>query len=149
MALLAAAAAAAGLHAWRVHAAAAQVERGRRLAEGSAALPGRIAGHDVALPAATTRCANCHQPAASATVPASLRGGIEGVASAAPPLDRRSLTTAQPRRNGPPSAYDAAALCRLLRTGVDPASIVLPATMPRFSPTDAQCAELWAFLVAR
>lgn len=149
---LLAAASALGARAWRLQAEAEAegVERGRRLADGSDALPGRIAGHDSPLPPAATRCANCHPAGPGAdTARPPLQAAVVGVASGAPALDRAALTTRQPRRNGPPSAYDAAALCRLLRTGVDPASVVVPTTMPRFTPTDAQCADLWAYLVTR
>ena len=52
------------------------------------------------------------------------------------------------RRGGPPSAYDAASLCELLREGIDPAWVMVRQEMPRYAATDAQCIALWAFLVS-
>ena len=51
-----------------------------------------------------------------------------------------------PRRNGPPSRFDEASFCRLLRTGVDPADIVVPRAMPRYAIDDTDCRALWAYL---
>lgn len=100
---------------------------GQLLFEGRTELVARITGHDDALPAQAWRCANCHageQPL----------GGL---------LTRERLLTALPRRGGPLSRYDLPAFCRLLRTGVDPASILIDRTMPHFEIDDRQCEDLW------
>lgn len=108
-------------------------ERGAALYEGRVALAGRPVGHETALPAVATRCANCHQGAAAI-------GGA---------LDARRLADAQPRRGGPATRYDAAALCQLLRTGIDPGQIIIDTAMPRYDVTDTQCTDLWAHLTSR
>jgi hypothetical protein len=61
-------------------------------------------------------------------------------------LDNGDLTRLLARRGGPPSRFDAAAFCRLLRTGEDPAGVLLPKAMPRYELDDAQCGQLWRFL---
>jgi hypothetical protein len=136
----------------------AQAARGRALFEGDVALTARLVGHDQPLPVQATRCLNCHGAADDGVVGAAAAAGSAAARAAAntgwsaplartaPPLDRARLTQAQSRRGGPASAYDAAALCRLLRTGVDPAQVLLPAVMPRYDISDEQCAELWSAL---
>lgn len=123
---------------WR--AAAALVERGRALYAGEVPLPGRILGHDLDLPVVASRCINCH-------------GGDRDAAGKgdtyAPRLDRATLAEPRTRRGGPASRYDARALCTLLSTGVDPAHVVIPRTMPRYRPSDDDCAALWAYLSAQ
>lgn len=112
---------------------------GAQLFDGRQALPAELAGRDLALPVVATRCSNCHRrdgPAATAP-PAPSFG---------PPLTAASLRTRQPRRGGPASSYEAASFCRVLRTGIDPAFVVIDQQMPRYSATDAQCAALWAYL---
>ena len=52
------------------------------------------------------------------------------------------------RRGGPPSRYDAAGLCTLLRSGVDPAHVIILRTMPRYDINDADCQSLWLHLTA-
>lgn len=139
MALALTTALAAGLawRGWREPAVPASVARGARLFDGSEPLAGTLSGHGAPLPAAATRCTQCHTgPGASATAASSF----------APPLDRRRLREAHTRRGGPPVAYEQASFCRTLRTGVDPAHIVLPRAMPRFDADDAQCAALWDYL---
>ena len=84
--------------------------------------------------ASATRCANCHG--------ADYRGGHEGD-TVAPPLTRRSLLSALPRRGGPPSAYDEASFCTSLRTGADPAGVVFSNVMPRYNLDAKTCASLW------
>jgi hypothetical protein len=39
--------------------------------------------------------------------------------------------------------------CKLLRTGVDPASIVIAREMPVYTLNEAQCGSLWTFLIER
>ncbi|KGU98987.1 hypothetical protein [Burkholderia pseudomallei] len=115
---------------------AARAARGARLFDGSDPMHGRLAGHAQVLPSTASRCANCHQPPAPRAAPA-----------LAPPLDASSLLAPQKRRGGPPSAYTADSFCATLRSGIDPAHVTLKAAMPRYDATDAQCADLWAFLI--
>lgn len=124
-------------------------ERGQRLFEGQVALTARLAGHAQPLPAQASRCVNCHGVAADAGAAARAAANLGAgavPARRAPLLDRASLVQSQPRRGGPPSAYDSRALCQLLRSGVDPAQVLLPAVMPRYDVSDAQCADLWTYL---
>jgi len=58
------------------------------------------------------------------------------------------LLSSLPRRGGPPSRYELGAFCRLLRVGIDPASVVIPGNMPRYQVTDQECRELWTYLTA-
>ncbi len=119
----------------------AAAARGRQLFDGELALAARIAGQDFALPAAASRCVNCH---------AAGRGGAASPPAATqqvgPALTQRTLTEAVRRRGGPPSRYDAASLCRLLRSGVDPAYVMILRTMPRYEITDDDCRSLWLHL---
>lgn len=101
-------------------------------------LPGRLAGHTFDLPAAATRCVNCHAGVA--------RTASLDSAAFATPLHAGTLQLAISRRGGPPSTYDASSLCRVLREGVDPAFVVVDQAMPRYQASDAQCAALWAWL---
>jgi mono/diheme cytochrome c family protein len=115
--------------------------RGRQLFEGELALPARIVGQDFALPAAASRCVNCH--GASSGNAASSPAATQQVG---PALTRSTLTDAVRRRGGPPSRYDAASLCALLRSGVDPAHVIILRTMPRYDISDADCRSLWLHL---
>ena len=113
------------------------VARGARLFEGAEPLSATLSGHSAPLPAAATRCLHCHAgPAKSSAAPSDL----------GPPLDRRRLQEVRARRGGPPFAYDKASFCTTLRTGIDPAHIVLPRSMPRYGVNDAQCGALWDYL---
>jgi len=118
------------------------LDRGRRLFHGELPLPGQITGHGTPLPAQASRCVNCHAlesaaAAASASAP-----------SFAPLLGPRQLTSPAPRRGGPPSRYDEAGFCRLLRSGVDPAYIVIERAMPRYEMPAADCRALWIYLTS-
>jgi len=113
------------------------VSRGERLFEGTEPLAGTLSGHDASLPPAATRCVHCHAGPGKAS--AATAGML--------PLGPHHLLEARARRGGPPVAYDQASFCRTLRTGIDPASIILPRSMPRFEVDDAQCAALWAYLI--
>jgi cytochrome c553 len=113
-------------------------ERGRQLFQSGDGLAGRMAGHDAALPALATRCANCH----------GIAGQASGPGAAGPSLGRARLADLRARRGGPPSRFDAGSLCRLLNTGRDPADVVIAVTMPRYSASTAQCRDLWAHLTS-
>jgi hypothetical protein len=104
---------------------------------GAAAPPigARLVGHTLQLPEVAWRCGNCHELSAGSRY--------------ARPLDRQALTTPQPRRGGPPTRYDARSLCALLRTGVDPAQVMIDTTMPRYELSDGQCQQLWQYLQSR
>jgi hypothetical protein len=106
---------------------------GAALYEGRQPLVARVSGHEQPLPALATRCANCH----------------EGAQAIAPGLNERTLAQALPRRGGPPSRYDARALCRLLREGLDPALVLVPREMPRYAIDEPACAALWTYLSSR
>jgi mono/diheme cytochrome c family protein len=117
--------------------------RGRQVFEGAAAVSARIAGQDFALPTEASRCVNCHGAArvGAASSPADAQ-------RIGPPLTRSALTQPAGRRGGPPSRYDAASLCRLLRTGVDPAHVMILRAMPRYEIGDTDCQSLWLHLMA-
>jgi hypothetical protein len=116
--------------------AATAVDLGILLFHGSEPLKGTLQGMSIELPAETLRCQNCH------TGP----GGAAIAGSSAPALNGTMLTTAHPRRGGPPSRYTEASFCKLLRTGIDPVYIVVAREMPRYQIDDPQCASLWSYL---
>lgn len=130
---------------------------GRALFEGQTALQGQLTGHTKPLPAAAVRCSNCHRresappPGAAASSNAAAAAASNAAADDAARsfgswLGAEALQAALPRRGGPPSRYDAASLCKLLREGIDPAWVVIDRAMPRYEIADAQCQALWAFL---
>jgi hypothetical protein len=121
---------------------AASAARGRQLFDGEFALAARIVGQDFALPAQASRCVNCHGPARSDATSSSTAGAQR----IGPALTANALTDAVRRRGGPPSRYDAASLCTLLRSGVDPAYVIILRTMPRYEISDADCRSLWLHL---
>lgn len=138
------------------------VAQGAALFAGEAApglppLQGRMVGHVNALPAAATRCASCHSTTAITTARSAAAASSIGTplrpdalaegAGFGAVLNARTLGQAQPRRGGPPSAYDASSLCKLLREGIDPAWVLINTAMPRYDASDAQCAALWAWLM--
>jgi len=140
-----------------------QIEAGARLFDGRAPLRARIDGHAETMTASAVVCANCHLPGAAAaavttsaaTLAASSATSSTASSTAAaavtqsaigPVLDNGDLTRLLARRGGPPSRFDEAAFCRLLRTGEDPAGVLLPKVMPRYELDDAQCGQLWRFL---
>jgi hypothetical protein len=110
---------------------------GCRLFFGETPLQGAIVEHDRPLPPGVVACANCHIGDTR-----SISGG-----SLAPSLSRSMLTEPRRRRGGPPSQFSAASFCRLLRTGVDPAYIVINRKMPRYVLDDEQCLDLWHYLL--
>lgn len=119
----------------------ASAARGRQLFEGEVSVPARIVGQDFALPAEASRCVNCHGPVRGSA--ASSPGAAQRIG---PALTPATLAEAMRRRGGPPSRYDAASLCTLLRSGVDPAHVIILRTMPRYEISDADCRSLWQHL---
>ncbi len=115
------------------------MQRGELLYHGGESLSGRIRGHDDILPPQAVICANCHDPL----------GPARPAANTAPRIDPALLLDARERRHGPPSRYDQPAFCKLLRTGSDPASVLISRTMPAYDVTDDQCASLWTFLTTQ
>jgi mono/diheme cytochrome c family protein len=112
-------------------------ERGRALFNGSQALVGKIALHPDNLPPEVLRCANCHDAAGSPPV----------LRTVAPALTRTWLIAPRERRGGPLTRYDAAAFCRLLQTGQDPANLIVNVQMPRYTLSEQDCDALWRHLV--
>jgi len=113
-----------------------QYARGRALFSGTADLHGRIYTHVTDMPPRVVRCSNCHAVADGPDVPRSL----------APRLTHDLLVRPQARRGGPPSNYDLARFCSLLRRGVDPAFVLISVEMPRYRIDDASCQALWRYL---
>lgn len=108
------------------------VAAGRALFVGETSeLRAQVAGHDDDLPLAAARCINCH----------------EGPGAIGPRLNAPQLLESQARRGGPPSRYDEATFCRLLRDGVDPAFVQLPREMPRYQIAPEDCRKLWDYLI--
>jgi len=117
------------------------VQHGLRLYAGAVPLQGTITGHAAPLPPGAACCINCHAlgtagPARAASAPSSF----------GPLLTRERLTQRIARRGGPPSAYDETNFCRLLRTGIDPAYVLIPRDMPRYELADTDCRSLWLYL---
>jgi len=113
-------------------------ERGRALFAGEAPLVARIAGHAETLPSIASRCANCHAFDRTSAAASAVSFG--------PALSPRFLREARSRRGGPASRFDAASLCQLLRTGVDPAYILIPRSMPMYEISDRDCRALWEYM---
>jgi hypothetical protein len=118
----------------------AAASAGAQLYDGRVVLIGQLRGHDQALPAQALRCTNCHEPS---------RQPSQEDARFAPRLDRAQLTEAQGRRGGPATRYDEAAFCRLLRTGIDPAEVLVRKAMPQYTLTAEECSALWLHLSQR
>ena len=114
-------------------------KRGEALFLGKEALLGRLAGDIAVIPPELGRCANCHAPSATGQSgsPADLR------------LDRSTLLALKKRRGALPSAYTRDAFCRVVRSGVDPAFVVVAREMPRYALDEAQCSSLWSYLTDR
>jgi hypothetical protein len=112
--------------------------RGEGLFFGRERLQGRIRGHESRLPPDAVRCRNCHAAGKQAL----------DAAAAAPRIDRSWLLEPRSRRGGPPSSYDRPAFCKLLRTGIDPAYVLIAREMPIYDLDDARCADLWKFVMA-
>jgi len=114
---------------------------GRKLFEGQLPLVARLAGDDMLLPPEASRCANCHLLAAA--------GGpadASGTATFGPPLTAVGLAQPQRRRGGPRSRYSVETFCTVLRSGVDPAHILVERAMPRYQIDNEGCQALWRHL---
>ena len=122
-------------------------QRGRQLFTGEKALFARMAGHETGLPALASRCVNCHavEPIRGAAVSAPASGADQPFGGVLSPDRLRELRS---RRGAPPSQFNRDSLCRLLRTGVDPAQVIISSSMPRYEVSDADCFSLWAYLSA-
>jgi hypothetical protein len=118
---------------------AVSIKRGEALYNGKESLQAQIRGHDDLLPPEAVRCANCHSPQTASR--------LSG--KPLPPLDAAFLLEPRQRRGGPPSSYDQSSFCKLLRTGTDPAYILIAREMPIYTLDDSQCASLWDFLTAK
>ena len=122
------------LHAGHAAEPCSSADIGRAIFTGECALPAHLRDDKRGLPPATTRCVNCH-------------AGTDRGAPFAPRLTRGYLLDPVHRRGGPPSAYDEQNFCRVLRDGVDPASVIVAKAMPRYEISDSECASMWRYLV--
>ena len=124
-------------------------DRGAQLFQGRAPLIGRLVGHDDPLPAEVVQCKNCHGLEANPPPNPPKAGGEPALTeTVGPKLGPSLLTRPVKRRGGPASRYTEDAFCRLLREGIDPAQIMIPQLMPRYTLTDAECNSLWSYLTA-
>jgi hypothetical protein len=121
-------------------AAAQDSELGLALYEGKVGIAATLRGHAQPLPSGLSRCISCHEPSREPT---------QGQAIFAMRLDKKSLTEASKRRGGPPTRYERASFCRTLRTGIDPAEVLLHKSMPLFVLSEEQCTALWDHLSQR
>lgn len=115
---------------------------GARLYLGQQMLAGYIVGHETPLPTTASRCINCHE---LATAPAP-SAGSQKTAAFGPRLSPEGLKGLAARRGGPPTRYDVNAFCELLRTGVDPAKVIIQRAMPRYRIDGPQCEALWIYV---
>jgi nitrate reductase cytochrome c-type subunit len=111
---------------------------GEQLYYGGQPLPARV-GKD-AISAKAARCASCHGAA---------RTGAREGATVVSPLHSSDLTGSKARRGGPASSYNPQSFCTALRSGVDPAGILLSQVMPRYEVSDSGCQTLWDYLTAK
>lgn len=111
---------------------------GQQLFYGEVDLHGRIRTHVVDLPPQVVRCGNCH----------AVRDGPDVPRSLAPRLTRNLLLEPLARRGGPPSRYDFARFCALLRSGLDPAYVLISVEMPVYNIDDDGCRALWGFVTS-
>jgi hypothetical protein len=112
---------------------------GEALYKGTDPLKGRIRGHEDLLPPSAVACVNCHSAQSSSRL----------AAKPAPQLNRAWLTEMRQRRGGPPSTYNQASFCKVLRTGIDPVYVLVDREMPVYDLDDNQCAGLWNSLTAK
>ena len=126
----------------------AERETGRQLFAGERPLTATMAGHTAPLPQDAVRCTNCHRRETGAVPRPTADSALDETQDFGPGLGAGALTQAVARRGGPPSVYDGAAFCRVLREGIDPAHVVIAQTMPRYTMTPAECESVWIFLTA-
>ena len=110
---------------------------GERLYKGDPPLTARLSGDPLLLPVEATRCSNCHEAA-----------GLD-VAGFGPKLTAASLLSDRKRRGGPPSHYDLKSFCAVLRTGIDPAFVLIDRAMPRYELNEDACKALWDYVKSR
>lgn len=139
-------AALAGTYAWWQR--QARWAEGQALFRGEQALRGSLAGQSMALPVMATRCSNCHETRQPLPLSDQVASGASAARTYASPLSAMWLQQARLRHGGPESVYDVRSLCQLLRTGVDPAMIMISTVMPRYQATQAECEALWAYLTS-
>jgi hypothetical protein len=135
-----------------------RIDEGKDLFTAAVRLEARMSGHETQLPVDAARCRNCHGLATPAGAPGSAiaasrppgLGTVRGPRETfGPVLSRQTLEEPLPRRGGPPSRYDRQRFCRVLREGIDPAHVMLPQTMPRYTLTEQECTALWTYVTAR
>jgi hypothetical protein len=119
-----------------IGAGASPADDGRALFVGDRQLTGKIAMHQRNLPSELLRCSNCHQSQASAPVKLTV----------APRLTRDWVLTPHERHGGPSTVYDLESFCVMLRTGKDPANLIVNVQMPRYEIAQSDCGSLWAYL---
>lgn len=124
---------------------------GRDLFEGRKPLKGRISGHEFVLPQDAVVCAHCHSGASElpGSLAASSPSPVGGDFGKPPLLTGKGLKTMSRRRGGPPSVFDEQSFCVMLRSGVDPKTIIMPDSMPRYEISAEECSALWAYLESR
>jgi hypothetical protein len=119
--------------------AATSIQTGGDLFKGKEPLKGKIRGHEDFLPPAAVICANCHITKSTSRLSS----------KPAPQLNRAWFTEMRQRHGGPPSTYNLASFCKLLRTGTDPVFVLVDREMPIYDLNDSQCADLWDYLNAK
>lgn len=119
------------------------ISRGEALFRGREALRGTIRDHQADLPPAVMTCSNCH------LAHRDQRPRTSSAEAAAPRIERSLLVESHERRGGPPSSYDQRTFCTLLRTGIDPAYILVAREMPVYRLTNDDCESLWRYLTER
>jgi cytochrome c553 len=108
-----------------------QSEPGRALFNGTTGAPGKARLGTTVLPARRFPCRNCHG-----------RDGEGGNEGNAPAIVWRTLSGATASR----SAYDEAALVKLLRTGMNPDGEMISQLMPRYELDELTLASLTSYL---
>lgn len=119
--------------------AASAIQTGEDLYKGKEPLKGQIRGHEDFLPPSAVICANCHSAKSTSRLSS----------KPAPQLNRVWFTKMRQRHGGPPSTYNQAAFCKLLRTGTDPVFVLVDREMPIYDLDDRQCASLWNYLTEK
>ena len=117
---------------------AGETTLGESIYRGGKSIKARMAGSEDNLAPAATRCANCHG--------ANGRGVAEAGVSGAD-IRGATLKNREPRRGGPPAAYTLESFRAALRSGHDPAGVVLARAMPRYEISGSDSAALWGFLL--